>query len=326
MGGRVKYYLAGHRGMVGSALLRRLTAARDVGEPIDIITRTHAELDLTDQFAVRSFMQEERPDVVILAAAKVGGIHANNVYPAEFIYENLMIEANVIHEAFRAGVERLLQLGSSCIYPRDAFQPMAESALLTGTLEPTNEPYAIAKIAGIKLCESYNRQYGVDYRSVMPTNLYGPGDNFHPENSHVLPALLRRFHEASQLKEDTVTIWGSGTPRREFLHVDDMAGASLFVLNLDRDIYQKNTEPMLSHINVGCGYDVSILELAQIIADITQFSGKIACDTTKPDGTPRKLMDVTRLSNMGWASSINLKDGIQETYVWFLNNWDSIRK
>lgn len=237
-----------------------------------------------------------------------------------------MIEANVIHEAFRAGLKRLLQLGSSCIYPRDALQPMAERALLTGTLEPTNEPYAIAKIAGIKLCESYNRQYGVDYRSVMPTNLYGPGDNFHPENSHVLPALLRRFHEAAQLKKDTVMIWGSGTQRREFLHVDDMAEASLFVLNLDKDTYQINTQPMLSHINVGCGYDVSILELAQIIAGVTGFAGKITCDTTKPDGTPRKLMDVTRLSTMGWKASIDLQDGIQETYDWFLNNWDCIRK
>jgi nucleoside-diphosphate-sugar epimerase len=257
--------------------------------------------------------------VVILAAAKVGGIHANNTYPAQFIYENLMIECNVIHEAYAAGVTRLLQLGSSCIYPRAVPQPMREDALLTGVLEPTNEPYAVAKIAGIKLCESYNRQYGSDYRSVMPTNLYGPGDNFHPENSHVLPALIRRFHEAAQAGAEEVVIWGSGTPRREFLHVDDMAEASLFVLDLAAEVYAANTEPMLSHINVGCGADIAILDLARMVAEITGFSGRITTDPTKPDGTPRKLMDVERLAAMGWRARIALRDGIAETYAWFLD-------
>lgn len=303
--------------MVGGAILRRLEARRAAGEDLTLLTRTHAELDLTSQPAVRDFMQAENPDVVILAAAKVGGIHANNTYPADFIYENLMIECNVIHQAFAAGVKKLLQLGSSCIYPKAVPQPMKEDALLTGTLEPTNEPYAIAKIAGIKLCESYNRQHGVDYRSVMPTNLYGPGDNFHPENSHVLPALIRRFHEAAQNGTEEVVIWGTGTPKREFLHVDDMAEASLFVLDLPRDIYEANTEPMLSHINVGSGTDVSILELAQLVAKITGYSGKISTDPTKPDGTMRKLMDVSRLSRMGWTASISLEAGIAETYAWF---------
>jgi nucleoside-diphosphate-sugar epimerase len=319
----MKYYVAGHRGMVGGAILRRLKARAAQGEALEIVTRTHAELDLTDQAAVRAFMQAERPDVVILAAAKVGGIHANNTYPAEFIHDNLMIECNVIHQAHAAGVKRLLQLGSSCIYPREAAQPMAEAALLTGPLEPTNEPYAIAKIAGIKLCESYNRQYGVDYRSVMPTNLYGPGDNFHPENSHVLPALMRRFHEAAQEGRDEVVIWGTGTPRREFLHVDDMAEASLFVLDLDQAIYQANTEPMLSHINVGCGEDVSIRELAGMIAEVTGFDGRISCDASKPDGTLRKLMDVSRLSDMGWRAQIPLERGLEETYRWFLDSQDA---
>ncbi|MFD1510508.1 GDP-L-fucose synthase [Lacimonas salitolerans] len=321
----MKYYIAGHRGMVGGAILRRLQARRDAGEAMTLITRTHAELDLTDQAAVRDFMADQRPDVVILAAAKVGGIHANNTYPAEFIHENLMIQCNVIHQAHAAGVQRLLQLGSSCIYPRMAPQPMAEDALLTGTLEPTNEPYAVAKIAGIKLCESYNRQYGRDYRSVMPTNLYGPGDNFHPENSHVLPALIRRFHEAAQAGLPEVTIWGSGTPRREFLHVDDMAEASLFVLDLDPAAYVANTQPMLSHINVGCGSDVSILELAQMVAQITGFKGRIATDQSKPDGTPRKLMDVMRLAAMGWQARIRLEQGIAETYQWFLEHQDGVR-
>ncbi|MFC3119385.1 GDP-L-fucose synthase [Jhaorihella thermophila] len=316
----VRIYVAGHRGMVGGAILRRLEARKAAGEALELVTRTHAELDLTDQAAVRGFMQAERPDVVILAAAKVGGIHANNTYPAEFIYENLMIECNVIHQAFAAGVTRLLQLGSSCIYPRAVPQPMREDALLTGVLEPTNEPYAVAKIAGIKLCESYNRQYGTDYRSVMPTNLYGPGDNFHPENSHVLPALIRRFHEAARDGLDEVVIWGTGTPRREFLHVDDMAAASLFVLDLDKATYDANTEPMLSHINVGCGSDVSILELARMVAKVTGFAGRIVTDPTKPDGTPRKLMDVSRLARMGWTASIGLEDGIAETYRWFLEN------
>lgn len=320
----MKIYLAGHRGMVGGAILRRLEERR-AAEGLEIITRTHSELDLTSQDAVRGFMQAERPDVVILAAAKVGGIHANNTFPAEFIYENLMIEANVIHQAHEAGVQKLLQLGSSCIYPRAVPQPMAEDALLTGVLEPTNEPYAIAKIAGIKLCESYNRQYGRDYRSVMPTNLYGPGDNFHPENSHVLPALIRRFHEAAQSGADVVTIWGSGSPKREFLHVDDMAAASLFVLDLDAARYAANTSPMLSHINIGCGEDISILDLARMVARVTGFGGTIETDPTKPDGTARKLMDVSRLSEMGWRASIALEDGVRETYQWFLAHQDDFR-
>ena len=315
----MKIYVAGHRGMVGGAILRRLQARKDAGEDLELITRTSAELDLTDQAAVRDFMVQERPNQVILAAAKVGGIIANNSYPGQFIYENLMIECNVIHEAYAAGVTRLLQLGSSCIYPRAVPQPMREDALLTGVLEPTNEPYAVAKIAGIKLCESYNRQYGTDYRSVMPTNLYGPGDNFHPENSHVLPALIRRFHEAAQAGAEEVVIWGSGTPRREFLHVDDMAEASLFVLDLAPEVYAANTEPMLSHINVGCGADIAILDLARMVAEITGFSGRITTDPTKPDGTPRKLMDVERLAAMGWRARIALRDGIAETYAWFLD-------
>jgi GDP-L-fucose synthase len=317
----MKIYLGGHRGMVGSAILRQLQ--RHGGT--QIVTRTHAELDLTDQAAVREFFQTEQPDVVILAAAKVGGIHANNTYPADFIYENLMIECNVIHQAFAAGVGRLLQLGSSCIYPRSVSQPMAEDALLTGVLEPTNEPYAIAKIAGIKLCESYNRQHGLDYRSVMPTNLYGPGDNFHPENSHVMPALIRRFHEAAQQGREEVVIWGSGTPRREFLHVDDMAEASLFVLDLPKAKYEANTQAMLSHINVGSGTDISIFDLAQLVARITGFEGRISTDPSKLDGTHRKLMDVSRLENMGWRASITLEDGIAETYRWFLDHSDSVR-
>ena len=304
--------------MVGGAILRKLQARKTAGEAITLITRTHAELDLKSQAAVRDFMEVEQPDVVILAAAKVGGIMANNTYPADFIYENLMIECNVIHQAFAAGVKTLLQLGSSCIYPREAVQPMAEDALLTGTLEPTNEPYAIAKIAGIKLCESYNRQHGVDYRSVMPTNLYGPGDNFHPQNSHVLPALIRRFHEAARDGLDEVVIWGTGTPMREFLHVDDMAEASLFVLDLPHDVYTANTQPMLSHINVGTGTDVTIGALAQMVADVTSFKGTLGFDISKPDGTMRKLMNVSRLADMGWQANIALIDGLQETYGWFL--------
>lgn len=315
----MKIYIAGHRGMVGGAIVRQLEArgARD------LITRTSTELDLTDQAAVRHFMQTERPDVVILAAAKVGGIHANNTYPAQFIYENLMIECNVIHQAHAAGVQHLLQLGSSCIYPRAAPQPMAEDALLTGILEPTNEPYAVAKIAGIKLCESYNRQHGRDYRSVMPTNLYGPGDNFHPENSHVLPALIRRFHEATEAGAPEVVVWGSGKPRREFLHVDDMAAASLFVMDLDRQTYEAETDPMLSHINVGTGTDVSIAELAQMVAQVTGFPGRLGFDASKPDGTMRKLMDVSRLARMGWEASIALEDGIAETYGWYLDGLET---
>ncbi len=304
--------------MVGGVILRQLQARQDAGEALELVTRTRAELDLTDQAAVREFMRAEAPDVVILAAAKVGGIMANNTYPAEFIYENLMIECNVIHQAFAAGIQQLLQLGSSCIYPRDAAQPMAEEALLTGPLEPTNEPYAIAKIAGIKLCESYNRQYGVDYRSVMPTNLYGPGDNFHPQNSHVLPALIRRFHEATRDGATEVVIWGSGKPMREFLHVDDMAEASLFVLDLPRDVYAAQTHPMQSHINVGTGFDISIAALAQMVAEVTGFKGRLVFDTSKPDGTMRKLMDVSRLAKMGWRARIDLKDGLRETYDWFL--------
>ena len=321
----MKIYVAGHRGMVGGAIVRQLEQAAAQGEPIELVTRTHAELDLTDQTAVRDFFHTERVDAVVLAAARVGGIHANNTYPADFIYDNLMIEANVIHQAFVAGVTKLLFLGSSCIYPKAVPQPMPESALLTGPLEPTNEPYAIAKIAGIKLCESYNRQHGVDYRSVMPTNLYGPGDNFHPENSHVLPALIRRFHEAACDGLDSVTIWGSGNPRREFLHVDDMAEASLFVLNLPQADYLANTEPMLSHINVGCGTDISILELARLVAEITGFGGEIKTDPSKPDGTMQKLMDVNRLGQMGWRPKIDLRQGIESTYRWFLGSDSQVR-
>lgn len=321
----MKIYVAGHRGMVGSAILRQLEAQRAKGEAIELVTRTHQELDLTDQEAVRGFLQDERPDAVVLAAAKVGGIHANNTYPADFIYENVMIQANVIHEAFASGVRKLLFLGSSCIYPKQAPQPMSEDALLSGVLEATNEPYAIAKIAGIKLCESYNRQHGTDYRSVMPTNLYGPGDNFHPENSHVLPALIRRFHEAKEQGLKQVVIWGTGTPRREFLHVDDMAAASLFVLGLDAEVYQANTQPMLSHINVGSGTDISILELAQLVGRVTGFEGTISTDPTKPDGTMRKLMDVSRLAQMGWRAQIGLEQGIRETYQWYLDNRDAVR-
>ena len=318
-------YVAGHRGMVGGAILRRLQLRQGGDKNLALLTRTHAELDLTDQSAVRAFMQAERPDIVILAAAKVGGIHANNTYPANFIYENLMMECNVIHEAFAAGVTRLLQLGSSCIYPRAAPQPMAEDALLTGVLEATNEPYAIAKIAGIKLCESYNRQHGVDYRSVMPTNLYGPGDNFHPENSHVLPAMIRRFQEAVEQGTERVTIWGTGAPRREFLHVDDMAEASLFVLDLPKPVYEANTEPMLSHINVGSGEDVSILDLAHLVARTVGFEGEIVTDPSKPDGTLRKLMDVSRLARMGWQARIGLDDGVADAWRWFLNNRNTAR-
>jgi len=321
----MRVYVAGHRGMVGGAILRRLKLRQEAGEDLTLVTATHAELDLTNQAAVQNFMQKERPDVVVLAAARVGGIHANNTYPADFIYDNLMIECNVIHQAFSAGVRRLLQLGSSCIYPKAVPQPMREDALLTGTLEPTNEPYAIAKIAGIKLCESYNRQHGTDYRSVMPTNLYGPGDNFHPENSHVLPALIRRFHEAVKEGREEVTIWGSGKPMRELLHVDDMAEAALFVLDLDKPTYDANTEPMLSHINVGTGSDVSILELAQMVARVTGYQGRIVTDPSKPDGTLRKLMDVSRLAQMGWRARIGLEAGLTDTYQWFLEHQGDFR-
>lgn len=315
-----RIFVAGHRGMVGSAILRQLEARRASGEDLTLITRTSAELDLTDQAAVRGFMQAERPDAVILAAAKVGGIHANNTYPADFIHKNLMIQCNVIHEAYAVGVTRLLQLGSSCIYPREAPQPIREDALLTGILEPTNEPYAIAKIAGIKLCESYNRQFGTDYRSVMPCNLYGPGDNFDPENSHVMPALIRRFHEAAREGRDEVVMWGTGTPRREFLHVDDMARASLFVFDLDRATYEANTQPMLSHLNVGSGSDISIGELAAMVARVVGFKGRITNDLTRPDGTMRKLMSSDKLMAMGWRPEIALEDGIADAYRWFLEH------
>lgn len=314
-------FVAGHRGMVGSAIVRQLQA-RGGGE---IMTRTHAELDLTDQTAVRRFFENESIDQVYLAAAKVGGIHANNTFPAEFIYENLMIECNVVHAAHLAGVQKLLFLGSSCIYPRSVPQPMREDALLTGVLEPTNEPYAIAKIAGIKLCESYNRQYGRDYRSVMPTNLYGPHDNFHAENSHVIPALIRRFHEAVHSGATEVTVWGSGRPMREFLHVDDMAAASVFVMNLDEGTYRANTQPMLSHVNVGTGMDCSICELAETLARVTGFSGRLVFDASKPDGTLRKLMDVSRLEALGWRASIDLETGLRDAYAWFVANQDRYR-
>ena len=310
-----KIFLAGHTGMVGGAILRQLQAQG----VHDVLTRRSTELNLMDQAAVRDFFQHARPDAVILAAARVGGIVANNSYPGQFIYENLMIQSNVIHQAHEAGVARLLQLGSSCIYPKHASQPMTEEALLTGTLEPTNEPYAIAKIAGIKLCESYNRQYGRDYRSVMPTNLYGPGDNFHPEHSHVLPALMRRFHEAARTGAAEVVVWGTGTPMREFLHVDDMARASLFVHALPAEVYARETSSMLSHINVGTGTDVTIRALSEQIAEITGFEGRIVFDDSKPDGTPRKLMDVSRLARLGWRAESALGDGLRQTYDWFLD-------
>ena len=319
-----KIYIAGHRGMVGSAIVRALEAQ---GEK-SIIVRTHSELDLTDQAAVRRFFQEERPSQVYLAAAKVGGIYANNQFPADFIYNNLMIEANVIREAWASGVKRLLFLGSSCIYPKLAEQPMSEDALLTGQLEPTNEPYAIAKIAGIKMCESYNRQYGsdgVDYRSVMPTNLYGPGDYYHPEHSHVVPALIRRLHEAKVNGANAVAIWGTGTPRREFLHVDDMAAASVHVMNMPKTQYDMLTEPMRSHLNVGYGSDISIGELARLIQKIIGFEGNLTFDTSKPDGTPRKWMDSSRILSTGWTPRIKIEEGLRSAYADFLSN-HSIKK
>lgn len=316
----LRVYVAGHRGMVGSAIARALQRAGQVS----LVTRSREELDLTDQGAVRAFFETEQVEQVYLAAAKVGGIHANNTYPAEFIYENLIIEANVIDAAFRGGVKKLLFLGSSCIYPRMAQQPMAEDALLTGPLEPTNEPYAVAKIAGIKLCESYNRQYGpshgVDYRSVMPTNLYGPGDNYHPEDSHVIPALIRRFHEAKVNHRPTVTIWGTGTPRREFLFVDDMARACVHVMNLDKAAYDQHTEPMCSHINVGAGFDVTIRELAETIKAVVGFQGEISFDSSQPDGAPRKWMDSARLNGLGWEAEVNLGEGLARAYADFLSN------
>ena len=309
-----KIFVAGHRGMVGSAICRQLQKKSDA----EIITRNREELDLCDQLAVHKFMKLEKPNQVILAAAKVGGIHANNTYPAEFIYQNLQIQNNVIHAAHKNDVQKLLFLGSSCIYPRQVQQPMREDALLTGALEPTNEPYAIAKIAGIKMCESYNRQYGRDYRSMMPTNLYGPGDNYHPENSHVVPALIKRFHEAKEKKLSEVVVWGSGNPMREFLYVDDMAEASLFVHNLPRRTLDENTHLMLSHINVGTGTDVTIRKLAETVRDVVGFNGEIVFDCTKPDGTPRKLMDVSLLKKMGWKAKVSLQSGLERSYIDFL--------
>ena len=314
-------FVAGHRGMAGSAIVRRLAA---LGYR-RILTAPRSELDLADQAAVRRYLQHQQPAAVVLAAARVGGIHANNSYPADFIAENLQIELNVIEGAHRAGVQRLLFLGSSCIYPRLAPQPMREDALLTGLLEPTNEPYAVAKIAGIKLCESFNRQHGRDYRSVMPTNLYGPGDNFHPEDSHVIPGLMRRFHEAAQRGDAEVVVWGSGTPMREFLHVDDMAAASVHVMNLPRDAWQAHTKPMLSHLNVGTGVDCSIRELAEAVARVTGFRGRLVWDASKPDGAPRKLMDVSRLAALGWKASITLEEGLRDTYAWFRAHAAEIR-
>ena len=309
-----KIYIAGHKGLVGSAIVRQLES-RGFN---NLLMRTHKELDLTNQAQVQIFFEQEKPDYVVLAAAKVGGIHANNTYPADFIYENMMIEANVIHASYQSSVERLLFLGSTCIYPREIEQPMKEDALLTGILEPTNEPYAIAKIAGIKLCESYNRQYSTDFRSVMPTNLYGINDDFHSENSHVIPALMSRFHNAKINNDAEVVVWGTGNAMREFLYVDDMASASLFVLGLDEEIYKDNTGPMLSHINVGTGVDVTIRELAETIKKVVGFTGRLAFDATKSDGAPRKLIDVSRLSNMGWKYSVGLKDGLEKTYQWYL--------
>jgi GDP-L-fucose synthase len=316
-----KIFVAGHRGMVGSAIIRQLEASGYT----NIITRTRSELDLTNQQAVVDFFQSEKIDQVYLAAAKVGGIVANNTYPADFIYENLMIQCNIIHSAHMAGIQRLLFLGSSCIYPKLAEQPMAESALLTGTLEETNEPYAIAKIAGIKLCESYNRQYSRDYRSVMPTNLYGPFDNFHPENSHVIPALLRRFHEAKLNNDKEVIAWGSGNPKREFLYVDDMATASIHVMNLEKSIYDANTEVMLSHINVGTGVDCTIRELVETVAKVVGFTGDVKFDATKPDGAPRKLMNVSRLQSLGWEYCVPLEKGLNLTYLWYLEHIENVR-
>ena len=309
MNSKNKIYIAGHNGMVGSAIVRQLKS-----KSAQLITRTHKELDLTNQQQVNDVITKEKPDQIYLAAAKVGGIHANNTYPANFIYQNLIIQANIIHAAHQNNIQKLLFLGSSCIYPKSVKQPMREESLLTGTLEPTNEPYAVAKIAGIKLCESYNRQYNHDYRSVMPTNLYGPGDNYHPENSHVIPALIKKFHEGKKNNASKVTIWGSGKPKREFLYVDDMAAACVYVMNLDKVIYRQETKPMLSHINVGTNQDLTIKKLAETIAKITNFKGKIEFDTTKPDGPKRKLMDSTRLNSLGWRSNIDLEQGLKQTY------------
>jgi GDP-L-fucose synthase len=306
-----RIYVAGHQGLVGSAIVRALAARGHT----DIVTRSHAQLELTDQAQVREFFRSERIDQVYLAAAKVGGIHANNTYPADFIYDNMMVQANVVHEAWQAGIDKLLFLGSSCIYPRLAPQPIKEEYLMSGMLEPTNEPYAMAKIAGIKLCESYNRQYGTDYRSVMPTNLYGPGDNYHPENSHVIPGLMLRFHEAKAAGAPEVVIWGSGKPMREFLYVDDMAAACVHVMNLDREVYAAHTDPMHSHINVGTGEDVTIAELARLVGETVGYQGRIVFDTSKPDGTPRKLLDVSKLKALGWQASTSLPEGLRRAYA-----------
>jgi len=316
-----KIYVAGHRGLVGSALVRRL----EKEGYSNLILKTSKELNLQDESAVKTFFDAEKPEYAFLAAAKVGGIHANNTYPADFIINNIQIQTNVITNALRTGVKGLLFLGSSCIYPRECPQPMKEEYLLTDPLEPTNEPYAIAKITGIKMCESINRQHGTDFRSVMPTNLYGPGDNFHPENSHVLPGLLRKFHEAQTSGAEYVDVWGSGRPRREFLHVDDMASACLYIMNLDKKTYEANTKPMLSHVNIGTGKDCTIRELAETIAKVTGFEGEIRFDPTKPDGTPQKLLDVSRLNALGWKATISLEDGIRQTYQWFLEHQDAIR-
>jgi GDP-L-fucose synthase len=307
-----KIYIAGHRGMVGSAIVRNLK--NNLDDTLQIVTRTRDELDLTNQQQVNDFIAKEKPDQIYLAAAKVGGIHANNTYPADFIYQNLMIQTNIVHAAHQNNVQKLLFLGSSCIYPKAVKQPMKEEALLTGVLESTNEPYAVAKIAGIKLCESYNRQHSRDYRSVMPTNLYGPGDNYHPENSHVIPALIRKFHKAKSGNIPKVIIWGSGKPKREFLYVDDMADACVYVMNLDKEVYQQQTKSMLSHINVGTGQDLTIKKLAETIAKVVNFKGKIKFDTMKPDGTKRKLMDSTRLNKLGWLPKIDLEQGLKQTY------------
>jgi len=317
-----KIYVAGHNGMVGSAIVRKL---HEKGF-LNIISRSSTELDLTNQLNVHNFLQDESPDYVIIAAAKVGGIYANDSYPAEFIYQNLMIEANLVHGSYLAGVNKLLFLGSSCIYPKESQQPIKEDYLLSGHLEPTNEPYAIAKIAGIKLCESYNRQYGTDYRSIMPTNLYGPNDNFHPKNSHVIPALIRKFHEAKVEKKPFVEVWGSGKPMREFLHVDDMADASIHIMDIDKKILESEVDPILSHINIGTGTDITIADVAQTVKEVVGFCGEIVFNTKMPDGTKRKLLDVSKMENLGWKPVIALKDGLKDTYEWFLENNKKLRE